>query len=68
MHHEDVGHISVLILFSLFLLVLFYILQEGACFLFDCGRPDDFKCQFDPNESYITGALEIDRHLFEVDI
>ena len=41
------------------------LFQEGSCFLFDCGSPDDFFCLFDPNDTYMTGALEIDRHLFE---
>ena len=39
--------------------------QDGSCYMFDCGTPDDFYCRFDPNEGYVSGALEIDRHLFE---
>ncbi len=38
----------------------------GSCFMFDCGSPEDFRCLFDPNDNYVTGALEIDRHKFEV--
>jgi len=34
-------------------------LKGGACFLFDCGRPSDFRCAFDASQNYISGALEV---------
>ena len=40
--------------------------QSGACYLFDCGTPDDFRCVFDSNDMFTSGALEINRHSFEM--
>lgn len=42
--------------------------QTGSCFLFDCGPPlpEEFKCRFTANDAFTSGALELNRHAFEI--
>ena len=42
------------------------LFQNGACYLFDCGAPEEFKCVFDSNPGFVSGALDIDRKEFEL--
>ena len=40
--------------------------EVNSCYLFDCGSPDSFKCQFTGSDDFSSAVLEIDRHRFDL--
>jgi hypothetical protein len=40
--------------------------DESSCYMFDCGSPDAFRCQFTGNAEFTSAVLDIDRHKFDL--
>ncbi|XP_071542817.1 uncharacterized protein [Panulirus ornatus] len=40
--------------------------ESGACYLFDCGQPGDFKCTFTTHTFYTSSVLRVNRHQLEL--
>ncbi|XP_023330230.1 uncharacterized protein LOC111702696 [Eurytemora carolleeae] len=40
--------------------------EVNSCYLFDCGSPEAFKCQFTGSDDFSSAVLEIDRHRFDL--
>jgi len=40
--------------------------EGGSCYLFDCGSPDNLKCQFTANSDFSSAVLDVDRHRFDL--
>ena len=36
--------------------------HSGSCYLFDCGKPEDLKCQFTDHSYYTSAVLRANRH------
>lgn len=39
----------------------------GTCYLFNCGSPDDFKCNFTHHHNYSSAVLTVNRPLIELE-
>lgn len=52
--------------FKLYLFIsplhLFCFQYQGSCFLFECGPPDDFRCQFAAHANYSIAVLSVHRY------
>ena len=40
--------------------------DENSCYMFDCGSPDAFRCQFTGNAEFTSAVLDVDRHKFDL--
>jgi len=40
--------------------------EGSSCYLFDCGSPEAFKCQFTGSDDFASAVLDLDRHRFDL--
>jgi len=40
--------------------------ERSSCYLFDCGSPEAFKCQFTSSDDFASAVLDLDRHRFDL--
>ncbi|XP_050688172.1 proline-rich protein 12-like isoform X3 [Eriocheir sinensis] len=40
--------------------------RSGSCYLFNCGRPEDLKCQFTGHSYYTSAVLRVNRQKLEL--
>ncbi|XP_063848513.1 AT-rich interactive domain-containing protein 1A-like isoform X2 [Scylla paramamosain] len=40
--------------------------HSGSCYLFDCGKHEDLKCQFTSHSYYTSAVLRVNRHQLEL--